>query len=98
MNTTATKPTLTPLMQQWTEVKAAQSPNTLVMVRLGDFYELFNEDAKTAAKVLTLTLTHRQGVPMAGVPYHAVDRYKSLLIAAGYTVATVEFASTRKAS
>ena len=88
-------PALTPLMQQWTAAKAAQPPGTLVMVRLGDFYEFSHDDAKTAASVLKITLTRRQDVPMCGVPYHAVDRYTDLLIAAGHTVTTVEFGARK---
>lgn len=80
----------TPMMQQYLRIKAAHQ-NAILMFRLGDFYEMFYDDAKTAAKVLGLTLTSRQkgdkAVPMAGVPYHAVETYIQRLIRAGYKVA-----------
>jgi DNA mismatch repair protein MutS len=84
-----TEPT-TPMMQQYLRIKAAHQ-NAILMFRLGDFYEMFYDDAKTAAKILGLTLTSRQkgdkAVPMAGVPYHAVESYVQRLIRAGYKVA-----------
>ena len=77
----------TPMMRQYLEIKA-QYPNTLVLYRLGDFYELFYEDAKKVAKLLDLTLTRRgsnngEPIPMAGVPFHAVDNYIARLIKLG---------------
>lgn len=77
----------TPMMRQYLEIKA-QYPNTLVLYRLGDFYELFYEDAKKVAKLLDLTLTRRGSnngdpIPMAGVPFHAVDNYIARLIKIG---------------
>ncbi len=77
----------TPMMRQYLEIKA-QYPNTLVLYRLGDFYELFYEDAKKVAKLLDLTLTRRGSnngdpIPMAGVPFHAVDNYIARLIKMG---------------
>lgn len=77
----------TPMMRQYLEIKA-QYPNTLVLYRLGDFYELFYEDAKKVAKLLDLTLTRRGSnngdpIPMAGVPFHAVDNYIARLIKLG---------------
>ena len=87
-----TEPT-TPMMQQYLRIKAAHQ-NAILMFRLGDFYEMFYDDAKTAAKVLGLTLTSRQkgdkAVPMAGVPYHAVEGYVQRLIRAGYKVAVCD--------
>ena len=70
---------VTPMMQRYLEVKA-QTPGTLLLFRMGDFYELFYEDAEVAARVLGLTLTSRdKGSPnpvaMAGFPYHALDGY-----------------------
>ena len=81
----------TPLMRQYHAIKQ-QSPNTLLMFRLGDFYELFYEDAVTAARELEITLTSRnkekgQAIPMCGVPYHAAEGYLSRLIQKGYRVA-----------
>ena len=81
----------TPLMRQYHAIKQ-QAPNTLLMFRLGDFYELFYEDAVTAARELEITLTSRnkekgQAIPMCGVPYHAAEGYLSRLIQKGYRVA-----------
>ncbi|HEX9759681.1 MAG TPA: DNA mismatch repair protein MutS [Candidatus Acidoferrales bacterium] len=81
----------TPLMRQYHSVKK-QHPQALLLFRLGDFYELFYEDAIVASRELQITLTARnrekgQPVPMCGVPYHAADTYISRLIRAGYKVA-----------
>src|SRR5882757_3614271 len=81
----------TPLMRQYHSIKQ-QVPNTLVMLRLGDFYELFFEDAVTAARELEITLTARNkekgtAIPMCGVPYHAAEGYIARLIQKGYRVA-----------
>jgi len=85
---------LTPMMQRYLEVKA-ETPGTILFFRMGDFYELFYEDAETAARVLGLTLTSRDKgsanpVPMAGFPYHALQGYLHKLIAAGHKVAICE--------
>ncbi len=81
----------TPLMRQYHSLKE-QVPNALLMFRLGDFYELFYDDAVTAAKELEITLTARnkekgQGIPMCGVPYHAAENYIARLVQKGYRVA-----------
>jgi DNA mismatch repair protein MutS len=80
----------TPLMRQYHSIKQ-QVPNTLLMFRLGDFYELFFEDAVTAARELEITLTSRSrekgAIPMCGVPYHAAEGYIARLIQKGYRVA-----------
>src|SRR5580698_1192039 len=81
----------TPLMRQYHAVKQ-QAPGTLLMFRLGDFYELFFDDAVTAARELEITLTARNKekgtpVPMCGVPYHAAEGYIARLIGKGYRVA-----------
>ena len=81
----------TPLMQQYKKIKE-EYKNEILMFRLGDFYEMFFEDAKTASKELGLTLTKRnrekgQDVPLAGVPYHSVASYIAKLIEKGYSVA-----------
>ncbi len=86
----ATEPS-TPLMRQYTAIKK-QHPNALLFFRLGDFYELFFDDAVTASRELQITLTSRNkekgiAVPMCGVPYHAADGYISKLIRKGYKVA-----------
>src|SRR5215472_16905582 len=78
-------------MRQYNSIKL-QVPNTLLLFRLGDFYELFYEDAVTAARELEITLTSRnkekgQAIPMCGVPYHAAEGYIARLIQKGYRVA-----------
>ena len=78
---------LTPMMQQYFEVKRGLPKDTLLLFRLGDFFELFFEDAVVASRLLGLTLTKRQEHPMAGLPHHAVDNYVSKLLAAGKKVA-----------
>ncbi|MGA9250395.1 MAG: DNA mismatch repair protein MutS [Candidatus Acidiferrales bacterium] len=88
-----TEPT-TPLMQQYHAVKK-QHPAALLLFRLGDFYELFYEDAVVASRILQITLTARnkekgQAVPMCGVPYHAAENYIARLIRAGHKVAICE--------
>jgi len=84
----------TPLMQQYLAVKK-RHPEALVLFRLGDFYELFYDDAVVASKLLQITLTARnkekgQAVPMCGVPYHAAENYVARLIRAGHKVAICE--------
>jgi DNA mismatch repair protein MutS len=84
----------TPLMQQYLAVKK-QHPSALLLFRLGDFYELFYDDAIVASKILQITLTSRnkekgQAVPMCGVPYHAAENYIARLIRAGHKVAICE--------
>ena len=78
---------LTPMMQQYFEVKRGLPRETLLLFRLGDFYELFFDDAVVASKLLGLTLTKRQEHPMAGLPHHAADAYVAKLLAAGRRVA-----------
>jgi DNA mismatch repair protein MutS len=85
---------LTPMMERYLEVKR-QNPGSILLFRMGDFYELFYEDAETAAKILGLTLTSRDKgspnpVPMAGFPYHALQNYLQKLIRAGYRAAICE--------
>src|SRR4051794_5614726 len=84
----------TPLMRQYNAVKQ-QVPNTLLLFRLGDFYELFFEDAVVAARELEITLTSRNkekgaAIPMCGVPYHAAEGYIARLIQKGHRVAICE--------
>ena len=84
----------TPVMQQYLGFKA-DYPDILLLFRMGDFYELFFEDARKAARLLDITLTSRgrsdnQAIPMAGVPYHAVDSYLAKLIRQGESVAICE--------
>src|SRR2546423_15576278 len=77
----------TPMMQQYLDAKAACG-DALLLFRMGDFYELFYEDAKTAARSLGLTLTSRDKgenpIPIAGFPYHQLDGYLGKLTAAGF--------------
>ncbi|PYJ62199.1 MAG: DNA mismatch repair protein MutS [Verrucomicrobia bacterium] len=78
---------LTPMMQQYRRLRASIPADTLLLFRLGDFYELFFEDAKEASGLLNVALTKRNGVPMCGVPYHAAQNYMAKLIKAGRRVA-----------
>src|ERR1041385_2494751 len=78
---------LTPMMQQYQRLRASVPPDTLLLFRLGDFYELFFDDAKEASGLLNLALTHRNSVPMCGMPYHAAQGYIAKLIQAGRRVA-----------
>ncbi|HEY1603338.1 MAG TPA: DNA mismatch repair protein MutS [Pirellulales bacterium] len=82
--------TVTPMMRQYQDAKAA-CPDALLLFRMGDFYEVFHDDAKTAARVLNLALTSREkgenAIPMAGFPYHQLEAYLGKLIAAGLRVA-----------
>ena len=87
---------LTPMQRQYQEIKE-RNKDCILFFRLGDFYEMFNEDAKTAARELDLTLTTRdrgkpkeEQTPMCGVPYHSVDAYIARLVQKGYKVAICE--------
>ena len=85
---------VTPMMQQYLNIKE-QYPNTILFYRLGDFYEMFFDDAKLVSRELELTLTGKdcglsERAPMCGVPYHAVDTYLQKLIEKGYKVAICE--------
>jgi DNA mismatch repair protein MutS len=84
----------TPMMQQYLGIKA-EYPDKLLLYRMGDFYELFFDDAKRASQLLDITLTHRgqsagTPIPMAGVPYHAIENYLARLIRKGESVAICE--------
>ncbi len=80
---------LTPMMEQYFRLKRAH-PDALLFFRLGDFYEMFYEDAEVASKVLAIALTSRQKVPMCGVPYHSVNSYLAKLLRQGFKVAVCE--------
>ena len=80
---------LTPMMEQYFRIKN-EHRDTLLFFRLGDFYEMFFEDAKIGSQVLEITLTSRQKVPMCGVPHHAVNSYLAKLLRRGYKVAVCE--------
>ena len=88
---------LTPMMEQYFRIKELH-PDALLFFRLGDFYEMFYEDAKTAAPVLDIALTSRQKVPMCGVPYHAVNSYLPKLLRQGFKVAICEQVEDPKAA
>ena len=90
------KAELTPMQRQYNEIKE-RNRDSILFFRLGDFYEMFNDDARTAAKELDLTLTTRdrskpkeEQTPMCGVPYHSVDAYIARLVQKGYKVAICE--------
>lgn len=80
----------TPMMQQYREVQASLPPGCLLLFRLGDFYEMFEDDAVQGASVLGITLTKRHGMQMAGIPYHAADNYIQKILDAGLKVAICE--------
>jgi len=84
---------LSPAMRQYQQFKT-RYPGYILFFRMGDFYEMFWEDAQIAARVLGLALTSRskgpEAIPMAGVPFHAVDGYLRRMIAAGHKVAICE--------
>ncbi len=85
---------LTPMMAQFMRIKA-DHPNDLLFYRMGDFYEMFHEDAKKAAELLDITLTARgkangEPIPMCGIPYHAAEGYLARLVKAGISVAICE--------
>ncbi len=87
----------TPMMQQYFEVKRGLPRDTILLFRLGDFFEMFFEDAVTASRLLGLTLTKRGDTPMAGLPAHASDTYVTKLLAAGKKVAICDQAEPAKA-
>ncbi len=85
---------LTPLMQQYYEIKA-ENPGCILFFRMGDFFELFEQDAEIASRILGLTLTSRNNgaastTPLCGFPHHAADRYVPKMVAAGYRIAICE--------
>ena len=81
---------LTPMQRQYLALKREVPPGAILMFRLGDFYEMFGEDAIVAAPILGATLTHRGNQPMCGVPHHALNAYLAKLIRAGKTAALVD--------
>ena len=92
----------TPVMRQFWEVKK-NHPDSILLFRMGDFYETFEEDAKITSKILGITLTKRSNgaaseVPLAGFPYHALDQYLHKLLKSGYRVAICEQVEDPKAS
>ena len=92
----ADKNELTPMKRQYNQIKS-ENPNSILFFRLGDFYEMFDEDARIASRELDLTLTTRdrnkpkeEQTPMCGVPFHSVDNYIARLVSKGYKVAICE--------
>jgi DNA mismatch repair protein MutS len=81
--------TTTPMMLQYAKLKQ-NNKDSILFFRLGDFYEMFEQDAKEVSKLLNLTLTKRNGVPMCGIPYHAAANYIARLIRAGKKIAVCE--------
>ncbi len=77
----------TPMMNQYRRIRAELPPDTILFFRLGDFYEMFFDDAKTASAILDIALTKRQNTPMCGVPYHSAELYIAKLIRAGLKIA-----------
>jgi DNA mismatch repair protein MutS len=88
---------LTPMMEQYFRIKELH-PDALLFFRLGDFYEMFYEDAKIASPILDIALTSRQKVPMCGVPYHAISSYLPKLLRQGFKVAICEQVEDPKAA
>jgi DNA mismatch repair protein MutS len=87
------KTTTTPLMRQYNEIRA-KHPGIVLFFRLGDFYEMFDEQAKEVSAILGLTLTARHGVPMCGIPYHAANNYIVRLLNAGKKIGICEQTSS----
>lgn len=85
--------TLTPLMKQYYDIRA-QYPGIILFFRLGDFYEMFDEQAKEVSALLGLTLTARNGTPMCGIPYHAANTYITRLLSAGKKIGICEQTSS----
>src|SRR5436305_9061437 len=78
---------LTPMMAQYRRIKGELPKDALLLFRLGDFYEMFFEDAQTGAQLLNVALTKRGVIPMCGIPFHAANTYVSRLLKAGRKVA-----------
>lgn len=81
---------LTPMMRQYRRTKEELEEETILFFRMGDFYEMFFEDANRAAPVLGISITHRAGIPMCGIPYHALDTYLAKVVRAGLKAAVCE--------
>ena len=89
MKNSSSKPALTPMMRQYFHFKKAH-PDKFIFFRLGDFYEMFYEDAIKASKLLQISLTKRHHTPMCGIPYHQLDNYTPKLIRAGHKIVIVD--------
>jgi len=86
----AIEPKQTPMMAQYHRLKGDLPEGVLLLFRLGDFYEMFFDDAKIASDILNITLTKRGATPMCGIPHHAADNYISKLLQSGRKVAMCE--------
>jgi len=87
----------TPMMEQYWEYRRSLPKDTLLLFRLGDFYEMFHDDAVEGARLLGITLTKRNDYPMAGIPHHAAEAYVNKLLSIGKKVAICEQVETPKA-
>ena len=85
----------TPMMRQWKSLKR-EHRDSILFFRLGDFYEMFEDDAREVSGILNLTLTKRHGIPMCGIPYHASHGYIGRLLKAGKKIAVCEQISLPK--
>jgi DNA mismatch repair protein MutS len=83
----AAKTKLTPMMAQYRRIRGELPPDALLLFRLGDFYEMFFEDAQSGSQILNVALTQRNGIPMCGIPHHAAEGYMAKLLKAGRKVA-----------
>src|SRR5258706_2991853 len=83
----STETQLTPMMAQYRRIKSELPRDALLLFRLGDFYELFFEDAQAGAEILNVTLTKRGVIPMCGIPYHSANMYIGRILKAGRKVA-----------
>src|SRR5947209_16717806 len=83
----ATDAQLTPMMAQYRRIKSELPKDALLLFRLGDFYEMFFEDAQTGAELLNVALTKRGVIPMCGIPFHAMNNYIARILRAGRKVA-----------
>lgn len=88
--TMKTETTRSPLMQTFDEAKRLAPKGALIAMQCGHFYEFFEDQAHTAADVLNITLTHRKGIPMSGIPCHSAEDYFKILVEAGHTVVIAE--------
>ncbi|MBO7741639.1 MAG: hypothetical protein J6S21_03715, partial [Victivallales bacterium] len=81
---------LTPGMRQYMQIKNTLPADTLLLFRMGDFYEMFFEDARIAAPLMDIVLTSRAGAPLCGIPYRTVRQYIPKILDGGYKVAIAE--------
>ncbi|MCA1808693.1 MAG: DNA mismatch repair protein MutS, partial [Lentisphaerae bacterium] len=81
---------MTPMMRQYRQIKSGLPADAILFFRLGDFYEMFYEDAVEASRILDIALTKRHGMPMCGVPYHSSESYLARLVRAGKKVAVCD--------